>query len=66
MGTGRHFGSGPILCAPLPITDKGSLVFSEQIITNVLQEMPYDKATMETRRRFCSDLSGGTDWMCFA
>jgi hypothetical protein len=61
-----YAGCGPILCATMPITDKGSRVFSEQIITNVLQGMPYGKATMEARKRFCSDLSGGTDWMCFA
>jgi len=58
-------GCGPILCATMPITDKGSRLFSEQLIANVLQGMSYGKATMEARKRFLDDPSGGTDWMRF-
>lgn len=58
-------GCGPILCASMQITDKGSRLFSEQLIANVLSGMSYGKATMETRKRFSGDPSGGTDWMRF-
>jgi len=59
-------GCGPILCATMPITDRGSRLFSEQLIANVLRGMSYGKATMEARKRFHHDSSGGTDWMRFA
>jgi hypothetical protein len=49
----------------MPVTDKGSRLFSEQLIENVLKGMSYGKATMEARKKFHRDLSGGTDWMRF-
>ena len=58
-------GCGPILCATMPVTDRGSRLFSEQLIANVLLGMSYGKATMEARKRFLNDPSGGTDWMRF-
>ena len=59
-------GCGPILCATMPITDKGSRLFSEQLIENVLLGMSYGKATMDARKKFHNDSSSGTDWMRFA
>ena len=59
-------GSGPILCATMPITDAGSRSFAESIISAVLDGKPYGRATMDARRRFYYDPFGGTDWMCFA
>ena len=58
-------GCGPILCATMPITDEGSRLFSEQLITNVLEGMSYGEATMEARKKFRKDTSGSTDWMRF-
>ena len=58
-------GCGPILCATMQITDKGSRLFSEQLIANVLLGMSYGKATMEARKKYYLDPSGGTDWMRF-
>jgi|GEM_PF-2658152 len=61
-----YAGSGPILCATMPISDKGSRLFSESIIANVLEGMPYGQATMQARRKFCFDPGAALDWMCFA
>jgi len=58
-------GSGQILCAAMPISDRGGREFSEYIMTNALKGEPYGKAIMDARRNFCFEPGASMDWMSF-
>ncbi len=51
-----YAGSGPILCAAMPISDKGGRLFAECIIENVLKGVPYGKAAMNARLKFLNEI----------
>jgi len=57
-----YSGSGPILCAAMPVSDKGARELSESIMEKVLGGATFGDAVMETRREF---KERGTDWMSF-
>lgn len=61
-----YAGSGPVLCTTMPVSDAGSRLFAEEILSNVARGEPFGVATKQARYKFCFDPHASLDWMCFA
>ncbi len=60
-----YSGSGPILCATMPVTDRGSREFSQYVTEKLLSGISYGKAITESRKAFSTQGTTSVDWMCF-